>query len=122
MNQVQCIGRLVREVTVTKVGDDKLILHNAIAINHSKRNGTKEVDFIPITVWNKKAQLMADYLQKGDEIGIVGQLRSHHYENKLGQTVHRLEVVVSEITFLRKKQQKELTLDDLLESAAETPA
>lgn len=114
MNQVQLIGRIVRDVTLQTVGQDqKKIVRNAIAVNNY-RHHDKNANFIPIIAWNQRAQLMADYLQKGDKVGIVGHLHSYHYENQQGQTVHALEVVISELTFLRKKQNQSLTFDDLV--------
>ncbi len=60
-------------------------------------------DFIPITAWNGTAKLIDTYMQKGDELAVVGQLRMRQFENKQGQNVSTIEVQVSEVTFLRKK-------------------
>lgn len=114
MNQVQLIGRLARDHQVKNVGEGMTVLHNAVALNRTKKDGSKHVDFIPITAWNKRATLMEKYLKKGDEIGIVGQLNTQQYENKNGQKVHIVEVVVTDLTFLRKKQENNLTLEDLM--------
>ncbi|MER2292921.1 MAG: single-stranded DNA-binding protein [Aerococcus urinaeequi] len=103
MNQVQLIGRLAREVTLTEISNDRQVVNNAVAINRKGKDGTDHVDFIPITAWNGTAKLIDTYMKKGDELAIVGQLRMRQFENKQGQNVSTIEVQVSEVTFLRKK-------------------
>lgn len=103
MNQVQLIGRLAREVTLTEISNNRQVVNNAVAINRKGKDGADYVDFIPITAWNGTAKLIDAYMQKGDELAVVGQLRMHQFENKQGQNVSTIEVQVSEVTFLRKK-------------------
>lgn len=103
MNQVQLIGRLSREVELTEISNNRQVTNNAIAVNRKGKDGTDYVDFIPITAWNGTAKLIHTYMNKGDELAVVGQLRMRQFETKQGQNVSTLEVQVSEVTFLRKK-------------------
>ena len=103
MNQVQLIGRLARDVSLTEISNNRQVINNAVAINRKGKDGSDHVDFIPITAWNGTAKLIDTYMQKGDELGVVGQLRMLQFENKQGQNVSTIEVQVSEVTFLRKK-------------------
>lgn len=102
MNQVQLIGRLAREVTLTVTENHNKVFKNVLAI--SRYGANQETDFIPITAWNVTASLFEQYLHKGDEVGIVGSLRSHSYLNKNQQKVSYTDVLVQEVFFLRKKQ------------------
>lgn len=105
MNQVQCIGRLVRDNDLVTLSKDNQVLNNAIAIpRRNAKENEIQAEFIPIVAWNGTASLISKYLVKGDEIGIVGQLKSRSYENKEGQKVNVVEILVHEVTFLRKKQ------------------
>lgn len=104
MNSVQCIGRLVREVELREVGNEQVVLNNCIAIPDHSKKSPQDTDFIPIVAWNGIAKLMSQYLSKGDEIGITGRLRSRSYENKQQQTQYVTEIVINDVTFLRKKQ------------------
>ncbi len=103
MNQVQLIGRLARDIEMTQTESKHQVLNNALAVNRFV-GGEKQTDFIPITAWNATAQLIDKYLDKGDEIGIVGNLHMNHYTNKDQVEVYQLEVIVREVFFLRKKQ------------------
>ncbi|MCY3032243.1 single-stranded DNA-binding protein [Aerococcus urinae] len=103
MNQVQLIGRLARDIEMTQTGSKHQVLNNTLAVNRFV-GGEKQTDFIPITAWNATAQLIDKYLDKGDEIGIVGNLHMNHYTNKDQVEVYQLEVIIREVFFLRKKQ------------------
>ncbi|AMB94315.1 single-stranded DNA-binding protein [Aerococcus sanguinicola] len=102
MNQVACIGRLAVDVEIKEFANGNAVLNNLIAIN--RRNSQKqEADFIPIVAWNGTARLIAKYLEKGDELGLVGRIQSRRYENKAGHNQTAIEIVISDVTFLRKK-------------------
>ncbi len=103
MNQVQLIGRLAREVSLTEISNNRQVVNNAIAVNRKGKDGSDHVDFIPITAWNGTAKLLHTYMNKGDELAVVGQLRMRQFETKQGQSVSTIEVQVSDVTFLRKK-------------------
>ncbi|KAA9302252.1 MULTISPECIES: single-stranded DNA-binding protein [Aerococcus] len=102
MNQVACIGRLAVEVEIKDFPNGNAVLNNLIAINRHT-NQKQEADFIPIVAWNGTARLIAKYLEKGDEIGLVGRIQSRRYETKEGRQQTAIEIVISDVTFLRKK-------------------
>lgn len=65
------IGRLVYDVEVKEVGEEKRkVLNNRIAINIAKDKTT----YVDITAWNGTAELIAKYFKKGHEICVVGNL------------------------------------------------
>ncbi|HDO9571874.1 TPA: single-stranded DNA-binding protein, partial [Clostridioides difficile] len=45
-----------------------------------KKDGTREVDFIPIEVMGGSAEFCANYLAKGRMVSIQGQIRIEKYE------------------------------------------
>lgn len=105
MNQVQCIGRLAREVALVDIGNHNLVLNNVIAIpRRNAKDGEVAAEFVPIVAWNGTASLINKFLVKGDELGIVGQLRTRTYDHKHGHKVQVVEIFVNDVTFLRKKQ------------------
>lgn len=105
MNQVQCIGRLARDVSLVDIGNNNLVLNNVIAIpRRNAKDGEVAAEFVPIVAWNGTASLINKFLVKGDELGIVGQLRTRTYDHKNGHKVQVVEIFVNDVTFLRKKQ------------------
>ena len=64
------LGRLVYDVEVKDVGDNKKVLNNRMAI----RNGKDSTTFIDIIAWNSTAELISTYFKKGYEILVEGRL------------------------------------------------
>lgn len=81
-----------------------------MAINMSR----DVVEFINITAFDKKAELLAKYFRKGDRIGIIGRIHNGSYTNKDGQKVFTSEIYVEEVEFLQDKREepRQATLDD----------
>lgn len=67
---LQELGRLVYDVEVKEVGDNKKVLNNRIAIQNGKDDST----FIDIVAWNGTAELIGKHYKKGFEILLSGRL------------------------------------------------
>ncbi len=64
------LGRLVYDVKIKEVGDNKKVLNNRIAIPITKTEST----FIDIVAWDSAAEQISKYYKKGFEILIQGRL------------------------------------------------
>jgi len=109
INQVACSGRLTRdpESRITESGKLRTTLDIAVNLNYRDRNGDwqQETTFIPVVSWDKLADAVAEYLQKGSGIFLTGRLHSRKFEGANGSR-SVLEVVARTIQFLdRKKEQ-----------------
>lgn len=105
MNRVILTGRICKKLELKNLKDDKSVCEFTIATN---RIGQEDADFINCIVWNKKAENLVKYQDKGSLIGVEGQLRSERYEHN-GQTKYKTYILVSQIEFLssNKKEEKE---------------
>lgn len=105
MNRVILTGRICKKLELKKLKDDKSVCEFTIATN---RIGQEDADFINCIVWNKQAENLVKYQDKGSLIGVEGQLRSERYEHN-GQTKYKTYILVSQIEFLSstKKEEKE---------------
>ena len=56
------------------------------------------------SMFGKRGQAVADYLLKGQLVGVVGELSAREWEDKQGQKRTSIEVRVNELTLLGKKQ------------------
>ena len=108
MNRLTVTGRLVRENILKEIGDDRIVLNNAIAIpRFYKSEGAQETDFINFVAWGKKAELIEEYCQKGDLIGLDGSIHSGSYQNSDNQTIYTVEMLVDRVHFLQSKKESE---------------
>jgi single-strand DNA-binding protein len=97
VNSVNLIGNLSSDVELKELTEEKKVANFRVAVNR----GGKEAgaDFFRVTVWDRQADLCAQYLCKGRKVGIEGRLRSRSWEDE-GQKKSAVEVVAHRVEFL----------------------
>ena len=108
MNQIILIGRLTRdpEVKTTQGGTEVCSFTVAVDRKFKSASGEREADFINCVAWKQRATLIGQYFSKGSKIGIVGNLQTRKYQDKDDRTVYVSEVIVDEVEFIDKKDEK----------------
>ena len=99
MNKIVLLGRLVKDPELTKVeNSDKVYTKFTIAIkrDYKSLDGERKSDFIPLIMWEKKAELACKFLTKGDLITLSGRLITRTYEDNDGKRRYFMEVSVDE--------------------------
>ena len=76
LNQVTLIGRVVETPVVKKLESDNKATTLVLAVTRAFKNmnGNYDTDFIRISLWNGIAENAAEYLRKGDIVGIKGRI------------------------------------------------
>lgn len=102
MNKVVLIGRLTRDPELRFTpGNGTAVATFTLAVDRRfSKNG--EADFIPIVVWGKPAENLANYMSKGKLIGVSGRIQTRNYEAKDGHRVYVTEVVADEVQYLER--------------------
>jgi single-strand DNA-binding protein len=102
VNSVNLIGNLCSDVEVKELSGDKKVANFRIAVDRGGKDaGT---DFFRVTIWDRQAELCAQYLCKGRRVGIEGRLRSHSWEDE-GQRRSAVDVVANRVEFLSPPQE-----------------
>ena len=99
MNKIILMGRLVKDPELKKVeNSDKVYTKFTIAIrrDYKSLDGERKSDFIPLIMWEKKAELACQFLKKGDSITLSGRLITRNYEDTEGKRRYFIEVSVDE--------------------------
>lgn len=112
MNKVMFIGRLTKDVEVKRLnGGDKSVASFKLAVtrNFTNSNGEKQVDFIPVVAWDKNAEMLEKYTEKGNRVCVIGRLQIRDYETNEGEKRSVTEVIAQEIQFLDFKAKNEET-------------
>lgn len=104
MNKVILIGRLVADPDVRFTQSGKQTANFKLAVN---RFGNKEADFIPVVAWEKQAELIGNYLEKGRRVCVEGRMQVRTYETTDGDKRWITEVVAQQVEFLDSKQKSE---------------
>ena len=101
MNNVVLIGNISTDLELKQTMNGKSVCQFNLAVN----GYGEKTDFIPVQVWNKQAENLVKFQQKGSKIGVLGRLSVDNYEQD-GQKKTFTKVVAHEIEFLGTKQQE----------------
>lgn len=102
MNTVILRGRLTKKPELKQMSNGYFIrICLAVKKNYKGNDGKYGADFINLTAYNKNAELLSKYCNKGDEIEIEGTLRSSSYE-KNGQKFYNTDIIANKIDFVQK--------------------
>ncbi|MCT8192685.1 single-stranded DNA-binding protein, partial [Pseudomonas monteilii] len=96
---------LVRDNELKYTKSGKAVATNTMALDDGWGDN-KKTYFIPIVVWEKQAESLANYTNKGSKIAVNGKLTSRSYEMQDGQKRTIIEVVANQyggIEFLDTK-------------------
>lgn len=106
MNNANLVGRLTRPVDLRYTQTGIAYGSFTIAVNRKYKNkdGEREADFINCVIWEKGAELLANYTQKGSLIGVSGPIQTRSYDNQQGQRVYVTEVLVENFDFLESRK------------------
>tara|TARA_R110002074_G_scaffold79925_1_gene179945 strand:+ start:2069 stop:2404 length:336 start_codon:yes stop_codon:yes gene_type:complete len=106
-NKVQLIGNLGNDPEIITLESGKKLAKLSIATNESYKNaqGEKVTDtqWHNVVAWNKTAEIVEKYLQKGSEVAVEGKLTTRSYETKEGEKRYITEVVCNELLMLGGK-------------------
>lgn len=105
MNKVVLIGRLTKDPELRYTpGNGVAVSSLTLAVdNYNSKTGEKGADFIPVVVWGKSAENVAQYCVKGSQIAVSGRIANRSYDAKDGTKRYITEVVAdmfNGITFL----------------------
>lgn len=103
INRVDIIGRLTKKPELRYSQSNTAIVKGNVAVNRKYKKD--EADFINIVAFNKTAELLNQYFDKGSQIGISGRIQTGSYEDKNGKKNYTFDVVVEEITFIDSKKE-----------------
>lgn len=99
LNKAIIIGRFTRDPELRKTQNGKSVLSFTLASSR-KYGGNEQVDYISCTVWEKGADIIAQYMKKGSLIQIEGRNVSRSYDDRDGKKVYVQEVLVENFNFL----------------------
>jgi single-strand DNA-binding protein len=100
LNQTSLVGRLTADPE-TGAGEKHESARFRLAVD---RAGADGADFIPVVVFDRLAEVVAEHLTKGRLVSVAGRLRSSEWTTPDGDKRFRLEVVGSDVQFLDRKK------------------
>lgn len=106
MNKIELVGRLTRDPELKFTpGNGNAVTKFTLAVNRPRFNKDKpqEADFINCVCFGKRAEAIANYVQKGHRFGVIGRLQINKYVDKDGNNRWSADVVVEDFEFMQDK-------------------
>ena len=105
LNSVALTGRLTADPELKEFGEGKQVANFSLAVNEYKKGDGDAVSFVPVTVWNKTAEVAKNFLSKGSQVAIKGRLQQQRWEQD-GQKRSKIQIVCESLTLLGGKKQE----------------
>lgn len=104
MNVFCFAGNVTKDIDIKNTTGGKKVASFSVAINEGKEKTT----FINCVAWEKTAELLEQYVQKGDRLSGTGRIDVRSYD-KDGEKRYVTEVIVSQFDFPPKRSDAQPT-------------
>lgn len=102
VNKITLIGHVGRDPDVRTTKAGKKVANFSLATNR-KVGDQEATDWHRLTLWDRTAQFVEDYVKTGDRIYVEGSLRYDSYERD-GVVIPTAEIDVREVIILSSKE------------------
>lgn len=103
VNVVTLVGRLTRDMELKYPQPDFCIGAFSLAQNRSKKqNGSwiEEPQYFDCTLMGRQAEAIAQYMTKGKQVAVSGELRQSRWQTAEGQNRSKVEIFVRNVQLL----------------------
>lgn len=105
------VGRLTRDAELSYTNTGFALTKFSIAINRRKKDGENWIDeanFLDVIIWGKRGEALNQYLLKGQQVGIEGELHQERWE-KDGVKRSKVSIEATNIQLLSGKSDGQVT-------------
>lgn len=106
-NHVQLIGNIGDAPKTVTLESGKKVTRFPLATNEYYKNSegekVKETDWHQVKAWGKTAEIIEKYAKKGDEIGVIGKIKTRTFTADDGNQRYVTEIVADEVLLIGKK-------------------
>lgn len=105
VNHVILIGRLTRDGELKYTSGGIAVCKFSIAVNKRRKQGEQWVDeanFFDIVLWGKQGETLNQYLLKGKQVAIDGELHQNRWEQD-GQSRSKIEINANNVQLIGGK-------------------
>lgn len=106
INSVVLCGRVTRDAQVKYTSGGMAVSEISVAVNrYAGKDKGEEVSFFEVNLWGKTAEALVQYLTKGRQIVVQGELRQERWE-KDGQKQSKVRINATNIQLVGGKEEK----------------
>ena len=102
INKVVLVGRLTRDAEQSYTQSGSSLLKFGIAVNRWRSDqNAEEASFFDVTVWGKRGESIANFMTKGKQVAIEGELRQDRWQDKNdGSNRSKVTIVANSVQLL----------------------
>ena len=102
INRVELLGRVGSDPELRRTQNGMAVVQLRLATDRRSRDESSEnqTDWHTVVCWDKQAEAVAQYVQKGERVYVAGRLNHQSWETDSGERRSRTEVHASEVIFL----------------------
>jgi single-strand DNA-binding protein len=104
LNKVFILGNLGKDPEVRYTADGNAIASFSVATSYKPKGGNERTDWHRIVAFGATAEVVSEYVRKGDRILVEGHLSYRSYE-KDGAKVYVTEIVADQVHLLGQKRE-----------------
>lgn len=102
INQATIVGRMGQEPEIRYTKEGNAVANLSIATS-KKYKGEEEVEWHRVVCFGKLADVVREWVHKGDLIGIMGEIRTRKWQDKAGQDRYSTEIIAHNMQMLGSK-------------------
>lgn len=106
VNLVILMGNVGQDLELKQTKNDKDVVSFSLAVS-KKIKGEEHTTWLRIVAWNKTAKVCADYLSRGSQVHITGEIGNREWEDNDGNKRQTTEITAHNVTFLGRGAQCE---------------
>lgn len=104
INKVILLGNLGKDPDTRFTATGKAVTRFSLATSNTWVNGNGEkqqaTEWHTVVVWGKQGEACGQFLEKGRQVYVEGELRHRSFDNKEGKEQHVTEIVAQKVRFL----------------------
>lgn len=106
INSVVLCGRVTRDAELKYTSGGTAVSEISVAVNrYAGKDKGEEVSFFEVNLWGKTAEALVQYLTKGRQIVVQGELRQERWEQD-GQKRSKVRINANNIQLVGGKEEK----------------
>ena len=127
INKVILVGNLGHPPSIRHMPSGGAVTNLSLATSDSWKDKTtgqaqERTEWHRIVLFNRLAEIAAEYLQKGSKVYIEGALRTRKWQDKEGQDKYTTEIVAKEMQMLDSRGTTETPVSNTPAPAQPAPA
>ena len=108
LNKVHLVGRAGRDPEVKYFESGKVVCNFAIAVNRNSSNRDEPPDWFDLELWDKTAEVAANYVKKGGLVGVTGSLKFDRWNDRsTGEERQKPVIRVDRLELLSSRRDNE---------------